>query len=79
MLNKYVLGIDQSTQGSKVLLFDISGKLVKRCDLVHKQHVSEQGWVSHDGEEIYNNIIRLVPMLVEKAGIKKRRNYLYWY
>lgn len=71
MLNKYVLGIDQSTQGSKVLLFDVSGKLVERCDLVHKQHVSEQGWVSHDGEEIYNNIIRLVPMLVEKAGIRK--------
>lgn len=71
MLNKYVLGIDQSTQGSKVLLFDIYGKLVERCDLAHKQHVNEQGWVSHDGDEIYNNIISLVPMLVEKAGIKK--------
>jgi glycerol kinase len=71
MSNRYVLGIDQSTQGTKALLFDINGKLIERCDLSHKQIVNEQGWVSHDGTEIYNNILALIPMLVEKAAIDK--------
>ncbi len=71
MQKQYVIGIDQSTQGSKALLFDKEGNLILRCDLPHKQIVNEKGWVSHDGEEIYQNIIRLIPTLIEKGGIQK--------
>lgn len=71
MSNQYVLGIDQSTQATKALLFDRNGTLIERCDLTHKQIINEQGWVSHDGAEIYNNLLKLVPMLVKKAAINK--------
>lgn len=71
MGNKYVLGIDQSTQGSKALLFNQEGELIERCDLLHTQYVNEQGYVSHDGDEIYKNIIALIPMIVKKAKIQK--------
>lgn len=71
MSDKYVLGIDQSTQGTKALLFDKNGRLFARCDLPHKQYINDLGWVSHDGNEIYENILKLVPMVVEKAGIQK--------
>ncbi|MCF0132549.1 MAG: glycerol kinase GlpK [Blautia sp.] len=68
---KYVLGIDQSTQGTKALLFDEKGKLFCRTDIPHRQIIDERGWVEHDLNEIYKNTIQVVKNLVEKAGIDK--------
>lgn len=70
-MSKYVLGIDQSTQGTKALLFDEEGTLLCRADLPHKQYIDERGWVEHDPEEIYANTVAVVKKLVEKAGIEK--------
>ena len=44
----YVLGIDQSTQGTKALLFDETGLLLSRADLPHEQIINEKGWVEHN-------------------------------
>lgn len=68
---KYMISIDQSTQGTKALLFDGDGALLCRTDLPHAQIVNEKGWVSHDGEEIYRNTIRVIQLLVEKSGIDR--------
>lgn len=70
-MSKYVLGIDQSTQGTKALLFDEDGSLICRSDVPHKQYIDERGWVEHDPEEIYRNTLSVVKILVEKAGIDK--------
>lgn len=70
-MSKYVLGIDQSTQGTKALLFDEEGTLICRTDLPHKQYIDEKGWVEHDPEEIYANTLAVVKNLVEKAGVNK--------
>ena len=70
-MGKYILGIDQSTQGTKALLFDGSGALLCRADLPHRQIVDARGWVEHDPEEIYRNTVQVVKDLVEKAGIDK--------
>ncbi|MBR1901155.1 MAG: glycerol kinase GlpK [Lachnospiraceae bacterium] len=67
----YVVSVDQSTQGTKALLFDAGGKLICRSDLPHRQIINDQGWVSHDPEEIMNNTIRVVKDLAAKAGIDK--------
>ncbi|MCI8861498.1 MAG: glycerol kinase GlpK [Lachnospiraceae bacterium] len=67
----YILGIDQSTQGTKALLFDNTGRLLERADLPHRQMVDDKGWVEHDPEEIYRNTIEVVKLLVEKSGIEK--------
>ncbi|KIR02612.1 Glycerol kinase [Lachnospiraceae bacterium TWA4] len=53
----YILGIDQSTQGTKAILVDENGKIVGRADRAHKQIINEQGWVSHDLNEIYENVL----------------------
>lgn len=71
MEKKYILSVDQSTQGTKALLFDAQGRLLGRGDLPHQQIISAQGWVSHDLEEIYKNTILAVQAVVEKTGIKK--------
>lgn len=70
-MKRYVLGIDQSTQGTKALLFDREGALLCRTDLPHEQIIDERGWVEHNPDEIYKNTIQAVKNLVEKAGIDK--------
>lgn len=64
---QYVIGIDQSTQGTKVILFDEKGRKVLRKDKAHRQYLNEKGWVSHDGEEIYRNVIDTVRELLREA------------
>lgn len=70
-MSRYVIGVDQSTQGTKALLFDQTGAPVCRTDLPHAQLVNEMGWVSHDGEEIYRNTVQAIRTLVGKSGIDK--------
>ena len=71
MSEKYLISIDQSTQGTKALLFDSQGNLIKRTDKAHRQIINEKGWVSHDPEEIYRNTLEVVRRLVEESGIEK--------
>ena len=66
---KYIISIDQSTQGTKALLFDETGSIMRRTDRPHKQIINEKGWVSHDPEEIYSNVLAVVKELLE--GVEK--------
>lgn len=70
-MKKYVLGIDQSTQGTKGIIFDGSGKIIARTDLAHDQIINEKGWVEHNPDQIMKNVIQVVKNVVEKAGIDK--------
>lgn len=65
----YILGIDQSTQGTKMLLFDANGAIVTRADKPHRQIVNELGYVSHDMEEVYQNVLALFKETIEISGI----------
>lgn len=68
-IEKYVLGIDQSTQGTKVLLFDSEGNLVQRTDRPHHQMIDQRGWVEHNPIEIYENLLQAVKELLDISGI----------
>ena len=70
-MSSYILGIDQSTQGTKALLFDSEGRLICRYDRSHQQLINEKGWVEHNALEIYENTLQVVKELVEKSGIHK--------
>lgn len=69
----YILGIDQSTQGTKAILTDEKGKIIGRADRNHRQLVSEDGWVSHDLEEIYKNVILTAKEVIRQTGIDPGR------
>lgn len=71
MSGKYIVSIDQSTQGTKALLFDDSGALVRRVDIRHRQLIDQRGWVSHDPSEIYDNTIKAIKQVTEEARIPK--------
>lgn len=66
---KYIISIDQSTQGTKALLLDETGSILRRTDRSHCQIVNELGWVSHDPEEIYRNVLECVRELLN--GVEK--------
>lgn len=68
-MSKYILAFDQSTQGTKALLFAENGQLTERVDLPHEQIINEEGWVSHNPEEIYRNVIETARLLIAKTGI----------
>ncbi len=68
---QYIIGIDQSTQGTKALLFDAKARLLAREDLPHAQKVSPEGYISHDPEEIYQNTVKVVEKLIRNRGIKE--------
>ena len=65
----YILSIDQSTQGTKALIFDTQGKLLCRRDVAHQQIINDKGWVSHDPEEIYRATVEAVRQVIEASSI----------
>ena len=67
----YILGIDQSTSGTKALIFDQNGDLVGREDRPHQQKISPEGWVSHDPEEIFENLLSAVSAVLERTKIDR--------
>lgn len=69
MSGRYIISIDQSTQGTKALLFDKNGTMMCRSDMAHKQMINDKGWVSHDPEEIYENMLKVIRNVLVKANI----------
>ena len=64
----YILGIDQSTQGTKAVLVDASGRIAAREDLPHDQIINGKGWVSHDPEQIWENALAVLRSVIKCVG-----------
>ena len=60
------LAIDQSTSATKALLFSQQGALLDHLALPHRQIYPQAGWVEHDAEEIYQNVIAVAGDLLAK-------------
>lgn len=71
-MKSYIIGIDQSTQGTKLLLFDEAGKICYKQAKPHAQHIDERGWVEHDPEEIWENVKALVKDAVQTMALDGR-------
>ena len=69
-MRSLVLAIDQSTQGTKALLFDAGGGVVANASRPHEQYVNERGWVEHDPEEIMTNVLACARDVCKRAGVR---------
>jgi len=58
------LAIDQSTSATKALLFDQEGRLLDKESREHRQYYPQPGWVEHDAEEIWRNVLRTLRALI---------------
>ena len=52
-----IIAIDQSTSGTKLMLLNEQLEMVKRINKAHQQYYPQPGWVEHDAEEIYDNVV----------------------
>lgn len=66
---KYMIGVDQSTTGTKALIFDENAQCICRVDIEHKQYYPSPGWVEHDPLEIYNNLVAAIKNVLRNSGI----------
>ena len=60
------LAIDQSTSSSKVMLFTSHGQLLDQESLSHRQIYPRPGWVEHNAEEIFENILKTTSQLLNR-------------
>ena len=70
-----IIAIDQSTSSTKAMLFDEQCKMLNRCNVDHKQYYPQTGWVEHDAEEIYNNMVKAIRNLMQEAGYISTATY----
>lgn len=70
MKKKYILAIDQSTQGTKAMLLGEQGQFLLRRDIPHRQMINERGWVGHDLREIAGNIFAVCSAVIADSGIE---------
>ncbi len=55
-----ILAIDQSTSATKASLFDPAGGVLDQAARAHRQMYPQPGWVEHDAEEIWQNVLGVV-------------------
>ncbi len=65
----YILAIDQSTSGTKAILFDRNGKLFNRKTIAHEQYYPQAGFVEHDPIEIYNNTCTAIHQVIAEKKV----------
>jgi glycerol kinase len=56
----YILALDQSTSATKAVLFDDAGRAIDKASRDHRQIYPQPGWVEHDAEEIWQNVLAAV-------------------
>jgi glycerol kinase len=57
---KHILAIDQSTSATKAVLFDAKGRVLDKASKAHRQIYPQPGWVEHDAEEIWKNVLAVI-------------------
>ncbi len=64
---RFILAIDQSTSGTKAVLFDTTGRVLDLELRGHAQIYPRPGWVEHDAEEIWQNAVAVVRDVIGAA------------
>ena len=55
-----ILALDQSTSATKAILFDAAGKVLAKASREHRQIYPRPGWVEHNLEEIWQNVLAVI-------------------
>ena len=51
------------------MLFNERCEMLKRVNVTHEQYYPRTGWVEHDVEEIYRNVLKSIAELIEEEDI----------
>lgn len=67
-ISKYILSIDQGTTGTTAILWDKESISLASVNREHKQYYPQPGWVEHDAEEIWKNVLITAEEVLRDAG-----------
>lgn len=65
-----ILAIDQSTSATKAVLFDARGAIVDQASQAHRQIYPQPGWVEHDAEELWKNVLTVIRAIAKRNRSK---------
>jgi glycerol kinase len=70
MSERYVAAIDQGTASSRCMVFDHSARIVAVAQKEHEQLFPRPGWVEHDPEELWRNVVEVVQGALDDASLQ---------
>jgi glycerol kinase len=66
----FTLALDQSTSATKAVLFDARGQVLDKASRNHQQIYPQPGWVEHDAEEIWKNVLTVIGEIAKRNRTK---------
>ncbi len=66
---QHILAIDQGTTSSRAIIFNAQGQPEKVVQTEFRQYFPQDGWVEHDGEEIWSCTLDVCRQVLQKAGL----------
>ena len=66
---QHILAIDQGTTSSRAILFDAHGQPLHSAQAEFKQYFPQDGWVEHDGEEIWSSTLAVCQQVLAKSNL----------
>jgi glycerol kinase len=66
---RYIASVDQGTASSRCLVFDERARVVSVAQKEHRHIFPRPGWVEHDPEELWRNVLAVVHDALEMAGL----------
>lgn len=62
----YIGSLDQSTTGTKFSVYKFDGRLVDQEIIPHQQISHKEGWLEHNPNEIYENVLKSMNIVMER-------------
>jgi glycerol kinase len=66
---KHILAIDQGTTSTRAILFDAQARRVAVAQTEFTQHYPQPGWVEHDPEDIWRDVLATAREAIDTGGI----------
>ena len=72
MAATHILAIDQGTTSTRSLLFDASARRIATAQTEFAQHYPQPGWVEHDAEDIWRDVLATARQAMARGGVAAR-------
>lgn len=72
MAASHILAIDQGTTSTRSLIFDAQACRIATAQVEFPQHYPQAGWVEHDAEDIWRDVLFTARAALAQAGLSAR-------
>ncbi|MCF0141897.1 MAG: xylulokinase [Parasporobacterium sp.] len=69
-MEKYLLGIDLGTSGTKTVLFNTDGKAIASHTVEYPLYQPQNGWAEQDPDDWWRAAVETIGQVIKKAGIE---------